>query len=141
MKFTLSWLKEHIKINNNPAEIAKILTDLGLEVENFQPINPSLMDMLVCELKSIKKHPNADRLSLCEVTSGKENYNVVCGAGNLYEGMKTVFAPNGTFIPGKMFKLEKKSIRGVQGDGMLCSAEELCLSENSEGIIDLGDTL
>tara|TARA_B100001989_G_scaffold253131_1_gene238285 strand:+ start:4623 stop:7010 length:2388 start_codon:yes stop_codon:yes gene_type:complete len=140
MKFTLSWLKEHIKLNNNPAEIAKILTDLGLEVENFQPINPSLMDMLVCELKSIKKHPNADRLSLCEVTSGKENYNVVCGAGNLYEGMKTVFAPNGTFIPGKMFKLEKKSIRGVEGDGMLCSEEELCLSENSAGIIDLGDT-
>ena len=140
MKFTLSWLKEHIKIDNAPSEIATLLTDLGLEVENFELINPSLMDMLVCEIKKVNKHPNADRLNLCQVTSGKENYNVVCGAKNLYEGMKTVFAPNGTFIPGKMFKLEKKSIRGVEGDGMLCSEEELCLSEESEGIIDLGDT-
>ena len=139
MKFTFSWLKEHIKINSDPGEIANILTDLGLEVESFKLINPSLMDMLVCELKKIKKHPNADRLSLCEVTSGKKIYNVVCGASNLYEGMRTVFAPNGTFIPGKMFKLEKKSIRGVEGDGMLCSEAELCLSNMSEGIIELGD--
>ncbi len=140
MKFTYSWLKDHIKINNDPKEISIMLTDLGLEVEKFELINPSLMQMLVCELKNINKHPNADRLSLCRVSSGKESYNVVCGAKNLYEGMRTVFAPNGTFIPGKMFKLEKKSIRGVEGDGMLCSAEELCLSDGTDGIIDLGES-
>ena len=139
MKFTSSWLKEHININNHPSEISMILTDLGLEVESFELINPSLMEMKVCEIEKINKHPNADRLSLCKVSLGKESYHVVCGAKNLYEGMKTVFAPNGTYIPGKMFTLEKKSIRGVEGDGMLCSGEELCLSDDSEGIIDLKD--
>ena len=140
MKFTLSWLKDHINISDNPREIAEILTDLGLEVENFELINTSLMVMKVCELQKIQKHPNADRLSLCQVSLGKEIFNVICGAKNLYVGMKTVFAPNGTYIPGKMFTLEKKSIRGIEGDGMLCSEEELCLSDSSEGIIDLGDS-
>ena len=137
MKFTLSWLKEHLNVDENHIKIANILTALGLEVEKVELINPSLKEMLICEIKKIQKHPNADRLSVCEVSVGKKNYSVVCGAGNLYEGMRTVFAPNKTFIPGKNFRLEKKSIRGVEGDGMLCSGEELGVSENFEGIIDL----
>ncbi len=140
MKFTLSWLKDHVDFDNSPSQVSSLLTNMGLEVESLEPANPSLMEMIVCEVKKINKHPNADRLSVCEVYSGKKNYTVVCGAKNLYENMKTVFAPNGTYIPGKKFKLEKKNIRGIEGDGMLCSEEELCISENYEGIIDLDKT-
>ena len=122
MKFTSSWLKEHININNHPSEISMILTDLGLEVESFELINPSLMEMKVCKIEKINKHPNADRLSLCKVSLGKESYHVVCGAKNLYEGMKTVFAPNGTYIPGKMFTLEKKVLEELKV--MECFAQE-----------------
>ena len=101
-------------------------------MESFELINPSLMEMKVCKIEKINKHPNADRLSLCKVSIGKESYHVVCGAKNLYEGMKTVL-PNGTHIPGKMFTLEKKSIRGVEGDGMLCSGESFaCLMTQKE---------
>ena len=139
MKFTFSWLKDHLGFENNANEISGILTDLGLEVENMSLLNSSREEMVICDVKKIYKHPNADRLSICEVSSGKKMFTVVCGAKNLYVGMKTVFAPNGSFIPGKNFKLEKKAIRGIEGDGMLCSEEELCISENSEGIIDLDD--
>ena len=111
MKFTLSWLKDHVDFNNSPSQVSGLLTNMGLEVESLEPINPSLMEMIVCEVKKISKHPNADRLSICEVYSGKKNYTVVCGAKNLYENMKTVFAPNGTYIPGKKFKLEKKKYK------------------------------
>ena len=139
MKFSLSWLKEHLDFDLNAAQISSLLTDLGLEVEKCDLHNPSLQEMTVCEIKKINKHPNADRLSVCEVVSKNQIYTVVCGAKNIYEKMKTVFAPNGTYIPGKKFKLEKKNIRGIEGDGMLCSEEELGISDNSEGIIDLSD--
>ena len=108
MKFTLSWLKDHLDFDISSSKVSTILTGLGLEVESLEQAYPSLMDMVVCEVKTIDKHPNADRLSVCEVNSGKENFRVVCGANNLYKNMKTVFAPNGTYIPGKNFKLEKK---------------------------------
>ena len=140
MKFTFSWIKDHIDIDVSPSDVSKILTDLGLEVESYQLINPSLKDMLVCEVKKIKKHPNADRLTVCEIFSASNTFQVVCGANNLYENMKTIFAPNGTYIPGKKFTLEKKNIRGIEGDGMLCSEQELCMSDESAGIIDLDKT-
>ncbi|MBF96422.1 MAG: hypothetical protein CMJ13_04270 [Pelagibacterales bacterium] len=111
MKFTFSWLQEHLNFDINDVQISNLLTDLGLEVENFELVNPSLMEMVVCEVKKINKHPNADRLSVCEVSTGKKNFTVVCGAKNLYLNMKTVFAPNETYIPGKKFKLEKKKYK------------------------------
>jgi len=137
MKFTLSWLNEHIKLNNSEIQVSELLTNLGLEVESLNSLNENFKNFLVCKIVKAKKHPNADRLKVCEINYGKENFKVVCGASNAVEGLKTVFAPNGTYIPGSNFKLEKKSIRGVEGDGMLCSEKELGFPEKVEGIIEL----
>lgn len=137
MKFTLSWLNEHIKLNKSEIQISELLTNLGLEVESLDSTNENLKNFLVCKIVKTEKHPNADRLKVCEINYGKENFKVVCGASNATEGLKTIFAPNGTYIPGTNFKLEKKSIRGVEGDGMLCSEKELGFPEKIDGIIEL----
>ena len=137
MKFTLSWLNEHIKLNNSEIQVSELLTNLGLEVESLDSLNENFKNFLVCKIVKTKKHPNADRLKVCEINYGKENFKVVCGASNAVEGLKTIFAPNGTYIPGTNFKLEKKSIRGVEGDGMLCSEKELGFPEKVDGIIEL----
>ncbi len=137
MKFTLSWLNEHIKLNKSEIQISEILTNLGLEVESLDSTNENFKNFLVCKIVKTEKHPNADRLKVCEINYGKENFKVVCGASNAVEGLKTIFAPNGTYIPGANFKLEKKSIRGVEGDGMLCSEKELGFPEKIDGIIEL----
>ncbi len=137
MKFTLSWLNEHIKLNKSEIQISELLTNLGLEVESLDSTNENLKNFFVCKIVKTEKHPNADRLKVCEINYGKENFKVVCGASNAAEGLKTIFAPNGTYIPGTNFKLEKKSIRGVEGDGMLCSEKELGFPEKIDGIIEL----
>ena len=137
MKFTLSWLNEHIKLNKSEKVVSELLTGLGLEVESIHSLNENFKNFYVCKIIKINKHPNADRLKICEINYGKENYKVVCGASNAVAGLKTVFAPNGTFIPGTNFKLQKKSIRGVEGDGMLCSEKELGFPEKVNGIIEL----
>ena len=137
MKFTLSWLNEHIKLNKSEIQISELLTNLGLEVESLDSTNENFKNFLVCKIVKTEKHPNADRLKVCEINYGKENFKVVCGASNAAEGLKTIFAPNGTYIPGTNFKLEKKSIRGVEGDGMLCSEKELGFPEKIDGIIEL----
>ena len=108
MKFTLSWLNEHIKLNKPEIEVSELLTYLGLEVESLVSLNENFKNFLVCKIVKTKKHPNADRLKICEINYGKENFKVVCGASNAVEGLKTIFAPNGTYIPGTNFKLEKK---------------------------------
>ncbi len=137
MKFTISWLRDHLEIEEKGKKLSNILTNLGLEVEGYKNLNDSFKEMAVCEIKKIEKHPNADRLKVCYVSTGNKNYKVVCGANNVSLGLKTIYAPNGTFIPGKNFILEKKSIRGVLGDGMLCSGEELNIPDESSGIIEL----
>ncbi len=137
MKFTLSWLNEHIKLDKSEIQVSELLTNLGLEVESLDSLNENFKNFLVCKIINTKKHPNADRLKVCEINFGKENFKVVCGASNAVEGLKTIFAPNGTYIPGTNFKLEKKSIRGVEGDGMLCSEKELGFPEKVDGIIEL----
>ena len=137
MKFTLSWLFEHIKLNKPVIQISELLTSLGLEVESIDSLNESFKNFFVCKILKIEKHPNADRLKICEINYGKKSYKVVCGAKNAVVGLKTIFAPNGTYIPGTNFKLEKKSIRGVEGDGMLCSEKELGFPEKIDGIIEL----
>ena len=100
MKFTLSWLNEHIKLNNSAVQVSELLTNLGLEVESLDDLNENFKNFLVSKIVKIKKHPNADRLKVCEINYGKENFKVVCGASNAVEGLKTIFAPNGTYIPG-----------------------------------------
>ena len=147
MKLTYSWLGEHISLEKKPLELASYLTSLGLEVEKLESSNVALKKFYICDIIKSYKHPNADRLKICEVTTGEDVFKVVCGAENAIQGLRSVFAPNGAYIPGKKFKIEKKSIRGIEGDGMLCSEEEIGLPENNDGIIelnkeyDLGKTL
>ena len=111
MKFTLSWLSEYIKLNRTVNQIAENLTNLGLEVESFKSLNDNLENFFICKILKSYKHPNADRLKICEISYGEKNYKVVCGALNAVEGLKTVFAPNGTYIPGIDLKLEKKKYK------------------------------
>ena len=103
MKFTTSWLQDHIKINVTAKKLAEILTNLGLEVEKYTNLNDRYKKMHICEITKIEKHPNADKLSICYINTGKKEYSVVCGAKNVKIGLRTVFAGNGTFIPGKNF--------------------------------------
>ena len=139
MKFTLSWLREHLKLNKTINQISDKLTNLGLEVESVDSLNANFENFFICKILKSYKHPNADRLKICEISYGEKTYKVVCGATNAVDGLKTIFAPNGTYIPGSNFKLEKKNIRGIEGDGMLCSEKELGLTENNDGIIELGN--
>ena len=137
MKFTLSWLKDHLDTNASLAEIVDTLTRIGLEVERVEDPAAKVKGFVVARVIEAKPHPNADRLRVCMVDAGAEPVQVVCGAPNARTGMKSVFSPVGTFIPGKGITLEKGVIRGVESLGMLCSAAELELSEDHDGIIEL----
>ena len=137
MKFTLGWLKEHLKTEASLDEIVETLTMVGLEVEEVVDRAKDLKPFVVGHVTSVTAHPNADRLQLCTVDTGSGQFEVVCGAPNARSGIKGVFAPIGTYIPGGGFTLEERTIRGVTGHGMLCSERELGLSENNDSIIEL----
>ena len=137
MKFTLSWLKEHLDTNASLDEILERLTAIGLEVEESTNPGDVLKGFVIAEVKNVEKHPNADKLNVCEVFTGSETFHVVCGAPNVKKGMKGVFGREGMYVPGADFTLKKTKIRDVESCGMLCSEKELCLSEAHEGIIDL----
>ena len=138
MKFTIDWLKDHLDSKLNDEKIIDKLTNLGLEVESFQSQPSELDHFLVAKIVSSEKHPNADRLKVCEVDIGKnENVKVVCGAPNAKKNLITVYAPPGAVIPKNQMKLSVSKIRGVTSFGMLCSEAELKLSNESEGIIEL----
>lgn len=137
MKFTLSWLKDHLDTNINLETLLTELVSLGLEVESVEDKSKGLENFIIVEILSVAPHPNADRLRLCTVTTGTKAYDVVCGAPNVYEGMKTVFADIGTFVPGLNTTLKKAEIRGIPSHGMLCSAQELLLGGDASGIMDL----
>ncbi len=138
MKFTLSWLKDHLDTTDTVEAITEALTRVGLEVEGIEDKAKALAAFTVAHVIDAKQHPNADRLRVCLVdTGGAEPVQVVCGAPNARSGMKSVFSPPGTYIPGKDITLGKGVIRGVESNGMLCSAAELQLSEDHDGIIDL----
>ena len=138
MKFTLSWLKDHLDTDDSVDAIAEALTRVGLEVEGVEDKAKALSAFTIAYVIEAKQHPNADRLRVCMVDTGAgEPVQVVCGAPNARTGMKSVFSPPGTYIPGKDITLGKGVIRGVESNGMLCSAAELELSEDHDGIIDL----
>lgn len=137
MKFTLSWLKEHLDTDAPLDKILDTLTVIGLEVEEVKNPAETLKDFIIAEVVSAEKHPDADKLKLCQVNTGKETLQVVCGAPNAREGIKVVFAPIGTYVPGIDFTLTKAKIRGVESNGMMCSERELELSDEHEGIIEL----
>src|SRR5690554_8236778 len=130
MKFTLSWLKDHLDTEADAEEIARRLTALGLEVESVEDRAKDLAPFTVAYVKDCVRHPNADRLSVCQVDTGRGTVQVVCGAPNARAGMKGVFAPPGSRIPGTGLELKKGVIRGVESNGMLCSAREMGLGED-----------
>ena len=138
MKFTLSWLKTHLETDASLDDIAAKLTAVGLEVEGVRRPGDELAPFTVAYVVEARQHPNADKLRLCTVDTGTERVEVVCGAPNARTGMKGVFAPPGTTIPGTGVVLKKAKIRGVESCGMLCSEREMGLSDEHEGIIELG---
>ncbi len=138
MKFTLSWLREHLDTSASADEIAQRLTAIGLEVEHVENRAEALAPFRIASVVAAEQHPNADRLRVCMVDLGDGNtVQVVCGAPNARAGMKGVFAPPGTYIPGTGVELKVGTIRGVESHGMLLSERELGLSDEHEGIVDL----
>jgi phenylalanyl-tRNA synthetase beta chain len=139
MKFTLSWLKEHLDTDEPLEKLADKLTMIGLEVESIEDKAKALAPFSIARVISAEQHPNADRLRVCMVDTGDGGapVQVVCGAPNARAGLISVFSPPGTFIPGKNITLGVGTIRGVESRGMLCSAAELQISEDHDGIMEL----
>ena len=138
MKFTINWLKEHLDTKIDDQKIIDKLTSIGLEVESFESQSSELDKFIVAKIIKAEKHPNADRLKLCDVDIGQnEKVKVVCGAPNAKNDLLTVYAPPGATIPKSQTKLSVSKIRGITSYGMLCSESELKLSNESEGIINL----
>jgi phenylalanyl-tRNA synthetase beta chain len=139
MKFTLSWLKDHLEIDDTVTVdmLSEKLTMIGLEIEEIQNAAAELTPFTVAEIKTVEKHPDADKLNLLSVDTGSETLQIVCGAPNCYAGMKGVLAREGMVIPVYGEKLKKSKIRGIESQGMMCSERELKLGEDHSGIIDL----
>ena len=139
MIITLSWLKNHLATSANLEKIINKLTDIGLEVEEVREAQNELSEFKIAKVIKAEKHPNADKLKLCEISLGNNNEikKVVCGASNAREGLITIYAPPGSIIPKSKLKLKVVKIRGIESHGMLCSGDELNISDNSEGIIEL----
>ncbi len=143
MKFTFNWLKDHLETEASLEEIATTLSAIGLEVENIYDPAETLGAFTVARVIEAKKHPNADKLKVCqvEISPGQPTVEVVCGAPNARTGMVGVFAAVGTYVPGIDVTLEKRAVRGVDSNGMLVSERELELSDDHEGIVELEDGL
>ena len=137
MKFTLSWLKEHLETEASLEEITEKLSMIGLELEGVEDRAKALAPFTVAHVKEARQHPNADRLRVCIVDTGSEEVQVVCGAPNARTGMKGVFAPAGSYIPGTDMVLKPGVIRGEASNGMLVSEREMGLSDEHEGIIEM----
>ena len=138
MKITTNWLKEHLDTKLNENQIIDKLTDVGLEVEGVDNQSGELDEFIIAKILKAEKHPDADRLKVCDVDIGLDNpVKVVCGAPNAKEGLLTIYAPPGAVVPKSQMKLVVSKIRGVTSYGMLCSEFELNLSNESDGITEL----
>ncbi|HJO74807.1 MAG TPA: phenylalanine--tRNA ligase subunit beta, partial [Rhodospirillales bacterium] len=139
MKFPFGWLKEHLVTKSSLEDVVERLTMIGLEIDKVHDRAKDLAGFVVGRVTEAKKHPDADKLSVCKVDNGTETVEVVCGAPNARTGLVGVFAPSGSFIPGTGITLKPTEIRGVVSNGMLLSEREVNLSDNHEGIIELPD--
>jgi phenylalanyl-tRNA synthetase beta chain len=137
MRFTLSWLKEHLETEASLEEITSKLTSLGLVVDKVENKAEALAPFTICEIIEAEKHPNADRLKVCRVNTGSEVLQIVCGAPNARPGLKTVLAHPGDVIPATKQALKVGKVRDVESFGMMCSADELLLGEGAGDIIEL----
>jgi phenylalanyl-tRNA synthetase beta chain len=141
MKFTLSWLKDHLETDAGLPRIAEAMTMAGLEVEHVDDPAAKLSAFSVAKIVEAAPHPNADRLQVCQVETRDGRKEIVCGAPNARAGLTTIYAPLGAYVPGSGMTLEARPVRGVVSNGMLCSAKELEVSEESAGIVELDDSL
>jgi len=137
VKFTLSWLKDHLETEADAARVAEAMTMAGLEVEHVTDPTIALAPFTVAKIVSAAQHPNADRLQVCQVETVDGMKEIVCGAPNARAGLTTIYAPIGAYVPGLGVTLVEKPVRGVVSNGMLCSASELQLADESEGIQEL----
>ncbi len=142
MIVSLKWLKDYIDIDDlTVEEIVDKLTTSGSEVDEVIDKSKELENIVVGLVKEVKKHPNADRLSVCKVTDGTETYDVVCGAPNVAENQKVAFAKVGAIIPNGKFEIKKAKIRGEKSMGMICAEDELGISDDHEGILVLEENV
>jgi len=145
VRFTLSWLREHLDTDADVAAVAEAMTMAGLEVEEVLDPIAALAPFTVARIVSAKRHPDADRLQVCQVDTVDGMKEIVCGAPNARSGLTTIYAPIGAFVPGLGVTLVEKPVRGVVSNGMLCSASELELAPDSfgssDGILELADDL
>ena len=130
MRVSIDWLKQFVSIKENPADLAEMLSMLGLEAEPVHDFS-GLSGVIVGKVATAIKHPNADRLKLCTVNDGADTVNVVCGAPNVAAGQTVAFAQVGSVLPGG-FKISKAKIRGEESRGMICSERELVFSDDHE---------
>ncbi|KRS14960.1 phenylalanine--tRNA ligase subunit beta [Roseovarius indicus] len=137
MKFTLSWLKDHLETTASVDEIAEALTDLGLEVEEISNPAARLSEFTIGKVVKAEKHPDADRLRVCQVETGEGEKQIICGAPNAREGITVVIAKPGVYVPGIDTTIGVGKIRGIESFGMMCSEREMELSEEHDGIIEL----
>ena len=140
MKFTMNWLTRHLDTTASPQEICAKLTAIGLELEHFEDKAEVFAPFKVALIEKAEKHPDADKLQVCSVKTQDGLMQVVCGAPNARAGMKGIFAPDGTYIPGLDITLKKTKIRGVESCGMMVSEKEMLLSDDHKGIIEVDDS-
>src|SRR6056297_3700643 len=137
MKFTLSWLKDHLETDASVEEIVETLTDLGLEVEEVEDRGARLRDFTIGRVLSAEQHPDADRLRVCQVETDEGVKQIICGAPNAREGITVVVAKPGVYVPGIDTTIGVGKIRGVESFGMMASEREMELSDEHDGIIEL----
>ena len=135
MEISENWLREWVDPPVDSDTLISQLTMAGLEVEGWRSAAPELANVVVAEIVAVEKHPDADKLNLCQVDDGNQQVTVVCGAGNVRAGLKVAFARVGAELPG--IRIKKAKLRGIESQGMICSAMELQLAETSEGILEL----
>lgn len=140
MKYSESWLREWVNPNISSQELMDQVTMAGLEVDGSEAVAGKFSGIVVAQILSAEKHPNADKLQICMVSDGQEEFQVVCGAPNARAGIKVAFAKVGAILPGE-FKIKKAKLRQVESFGMLCSEKELDMSDSHDGIMELADSL
>jgi len=138
MLVSLNWLRHYVRLTASPRDIASTLTSLGFEVESLKIAGEGVTGVIVAEVRSREKHPEADKLSVCRVFDGEQEWQVVCGAPNVAAGQKVLFARVGAKLPGG-FSIKKAKLRGVESFGMICAEDEVGLGEGHDGIFILPD--
>jgi phenylalanyl-tRNA synthetase beta chain len=141
MKFTLSWLKDHLETEASVAQVVEAMTMAGLEVEHVEDPGTKLAAFSVARIIEAVQHPNADKLRVCQVDTKDGRKEIVCGAPNARAGLVTIYAPLGAYVPGSGITLEARPVRGVVSNGMLCSGRELEVADDADGIVELSEAL